>query len=229
MALSPRGPTSLRLTSEQWHLAVIRILHDKKQDAPQTKKLSLWQALLAARGNVRTWFFIILCVLHNDVATISYFIPTLVGDMGFTGVNAQWMTDCRIVLVSLNSDRTQNRHWHVVFVLSLATIAGKIVVTVKHTATRYAFVCFYISGVYCAFPMIMIWTSETILLLVDKRAVAIAMVNGLGDLAAVYGSRMWQTSDAPLYIPRIHDDGCYVTKAERELDVIEERPATETI
>ncbi|KAL3462161.1 major facilitator superfamily domain-containing protein [Aspergillus heterothallicus] len=249
--------TSLRLTAEQRHLAVIRILHDKKQHAPQAKKLSPWQALLAASVDIRTWFFVVLYLLVNGVATISYFIPTLVGDMGYSGVNAQWMTvpiwivaTLFLVLVSLNSDRTRNRQWHVVFGLSLATIAGIIVVTVKHTATRYAFLCFYISGVYCAFPMIMIWTSETIPMPLEKRAVAIAMVNGLGDLAALYGSRMWPTSDAPLYIPgftamvAMCGSGAvlaagfpyllkylptYRTKAERELDVIEGRPAPDAV
>ncbi|KAL5342924.1 major facilitator superfamily domain-containing protein [Aspergillus crustosus] len=245
--------TSTRLTPEQRHLAVVRILHDKKQHAPQAKRLSPLQALLAASVDIRTWFFTILYLLDNGVATISYFIPTLVGDMGYSGVNAQWMTvpiwlvaTVFLVLVSLNSDRTQDRQWHVVFGLTLATIAGIIVVTVKHTAARYAFICFYISGVYCAFPMIMIWTSETILMPLEKRAVAIAMVNGLGDLAALYGSRMWPTSDAPLYIPGftamvamcgagailaavfpfcLRYLPTYRTKAEKELDVIEGRPA----
>lgn len=46
-----------------------------------------------------------------------------------------------------------------------------------------------------------IWTSETIAFPNEKRAVAIDMVNGMGDLAALYGSRMWPSTDAPDYKP----------------------------
>jgi hypothetical protein len=48
-----------------------------------------------------------------------------------------------------------------------------------------AFFCLYMAGVYCAFPLIIIWTSETIAFPNEKRAVAIALVNGIGDLAAL--------------------------------------------
>ncbi|KAL2823571.1 major facilitator superfamily domain-containing protein [Aspergillus cavernicola] len=245
--------TSSRLTPEERQMAVVRILYDKKQISQPTKRLNPLQALHAAVVDVRTYFFTVLYLLDNGVATISYFIPTVVGDMGYSGVTAQWMTvpiwivaTIFLVLISLSSDRTQDRQWHIVFGLTLATIAGIIIVTVKHTATRYAFICFYVSGVYCAFPLILIWTSETIPLPLEKRAVAIALVNGLGDLAALYGSRMWPTSDAPDYKPGFVAmivmcaaggviAACmpfllrflpqFTTKAERELTAIEGRPA----
>jgi peptidoglycan/LPS O-acetylase OafA/YrhL len=106
-----------------------------------------------------------------------------------------------LVGVSLSSDRTQDRQWHISFGLGVATISGIIIIAVKNSAARYAFICFYMAGVYCAFPLILIWTSETLSLPNEKRAVAIAIVNGIGDLASIYGSRMWPSSDAPDYKP----------------------------
>lgn len=35
----------------------------------------------------------------------------------------------------------------------------------------------------------------------EKRAVAIAAVNAVGNLAAIYGSYMWPSTDAPDYKP----------------------------
>lgn len=100
-----------------------------------------------------------------------------------------------------SSDRFQDRRWHVVGAFVLAFVSGIIIVTVNGTAARYTFICFYISGVYAAFPLILTWASETMSLPVEKRAVAIAAVNAVGNLAAVYGSYMWPSRDAPDYKP----------------------------
>ncbi|KAJ5302191.1 hypothetical protein N7508_007054 [Penicillium antarcticum] len=197
-----------RLTPAERQLAYVRILHDKQENTPTEKQMSILQSLFSAMADPRTYFFIVLYLLNNGVATISYFIPTVIQDMGYRGTGAQWMTvplwlvaTVFLILVSLSSDRTQNRQWHIVFGLTLATISGIIIVTVKQTAPRYAFICFYVSGVFCAFPLILTWTSETMAQPIEKRAVAIALVNGVGDLAALYGSRMWPDSDAPDYKP----------------------------
>lgn len=50
------------------------------------------QALVAATLDPRTYFFILLYILDNGVATISYFIPTVLSSLGYTGNLAQWMT-----------------------------------------------------------------------------------------------------------------------------------------
>jgi hypothetical protein len=87
-----------------------------------------------------------------------------------------------------------------VFGFALAFISGIIIVTVKENiAARYTFICFYISGVYAAFPLILTWSSEELSLPAEKRAVAIAGINAVGNLAAIYGSYMWPTRDAPDY------------------------------
>uniref|UniRef100_A0A093UR42 Putative transporter n=1 Tax=Talaromyces marneffei PM1 TaxID=1077442 RepID=A0A093UR42_TALMA len=201
--------TSRHFTPEERHLAAIRILHDRKvHESQQTLKMNPLQALVAASIDPKTYFFIMLYLLDNGVATISYFIPTVLSSMGYTGILAQWMTvpiwvvaTLFLVGVSLSSDRTQDRAWHITFGMAVAAVSGIIIVTVKHAATRYAFICFYMAGVYCAFPLIMIWTSEAIAFPDEKRAVAIALVNGIGDLAVLYGSRMWPSTDAPDYKP----------------------------
>ncbi|KAI2628500.1 MFS general substrate transporter [Hypoxylon sp. NC1633] len=200
--------TSKRLTPDQRQLATIRILHDKKANSTHTTKtLTPLQAFWASLVDLRVYFFTALYLLDNGCATINYFIPTVVQNMGYAGVTAQWMTvpiwivaTLFLCVVPQTADRFKERRWHVTFGFTLAFVSGIIIVTVtNNVAARYAFICFYISGVYAAFPLILTWASETISLPFEKRAVSIAIVNAIGNLAAIYGSYMWPSTDAPSY------------------------------
>ena len=87
----PETP-SRRLTLEQRRLVVVRILHDKAQNAPKGRRLTPLQSVHAAVVDLRTYFFIILYMMQNGSTTVSYFIPTVLKSMGYEGVDAQWMT-----------------------------------------------------------------------------------------------------------------------------------------
>lgn len=100
-------------------------------------------------------------------------------------------------MVYISSDRFQNRNYHITFGFALAFVSSIIMVCVHGDATRYAFTCFYISGLYCVFPLIMTWASDTMALPSEKQAVAVAAVNAVGNLAAIYGSYIWPETDAP--------------------------------
>jgi hypothetical protein len=85
--------TTLRFTPEERQLAEIRVLYDRTlHETNQTLKMNPWEAFVAAAVDLRTWFFVVLYILDNGVATISYFIPTVLDDMGYSGDMAQWMT-----------------------------------------------------------------------------------------------------------------------------------------
>ncbi|KAI6085883.1 major facilitator superfamily domain-containing protein [Hypoxylon rubiginosum] len=245
--------TSRRLSADERQLATVRILHDKKESSPHgTKKLSPLQAIWASLVDLKVYFFVALYLLDNGCATINYFVPTVVQNMGYAGVRAQWMTvpiwivaTAFLCIVPQTADRYKERRWHITFGFTLAFVSGIIIVTVENNlAARYAFICFYISGVYSAFPLILTWASETMSLPSEKRAVSIAIVNAIGNLAAIYGSYMWPSTDAPeykrgftamagmcgagaiiaalmpvmfKYLPK------FTTKAERELEIIDGR------
>ncbi|CAI7653605.1 unnamed protein product [Penicillium glandicola] len=189
---------SRRLNEEERTLAVIRIMHDKKSSATQHGRLTAWQGVKAAAVDLRTYFFIILYMTQNGSTTISYFLPTILKGMGYTGAKAQWMT----VPIWATSDRLKNRQWHVVFGLSVAFISAIVCITVDWSdATRYAMVCFYIAGLYMTLPLILNWASELMSLPSEKRAVVIGMVNCFGSISSIYGSYLWPSSDAPRYLP----------------------------
>lgn len=64
---------------------------------------------------------------------------------------------------------------------------------------RYAFICFGGAGIWTAIPIFLSWM-VTMFRGREKRAIAIALINGVGALSSVYGSFFWPRTDAPQYV-----------------------------
>lgn len=84
--------SSKRLSDEERSLAIVRIMHDHADSARRTKRLTPWQCVKATLADLRTYYFIVLYMTQNGSGTVSYFIPTVLKNMGYTGTTAQWMT-----------------------------------------------------------------------------------------------------------------------------------------
>lgn len=215
-----------RLSASERQLAVVRLAHDRRQNQDRTNnappssaaaaaatavthttaRLSPLQSVIAALRDLRTYFFAILYMLGNGSATINYFIPTVLKSMGYTGVHAQWMSvplwavgTVFLIILPYTADRFGDRRWHITGALTLAFASAIICFQVTGDATRYTFLSFCVAGVYASLPLIMTWVSEVVGLPAEKRAVAIAVANSVGNLSAVYGSRLWPSEDAPRY------------------------------
>lgn len=59
--------------------------------------------------------------------------------------------------------------------------------------------CFVAAGIWTALPLILAWVSSTINLPAEKRAICLAMINAVGNLSSVYGSRIWPSTTGPRY------------------------------
>jgi MFS family permease len=199
-----------RMSAAEIHLATVRLLHDRKMTVEQGAKiLPPWEAVKAAVLEPRTWFFTALYFLANGCATISYFIPTILQQIGYKGVKAQWMTvpiwvvaTLFLLVVPQISDRVQNRRWFVAGAFGLAFVSCIVIVATPgaHNAKiHYAFYVFYFSGIYTALPLILNWASEAAPYPKEKRAVMVAIISSVGNLSAIYGSRLWPKTSAPAY------------------------------
>jgi Major Facilitator Superfamily len=83
-----------RMSAEKRLLATVRIMHDKSESYVMRRgtRLTPWQSVKAAVVDLRTYFFIILYMTQNGSTTVSYFIPTVLSSMGYSGTMKQWMT-----------------------------------------------------------------------------------------------------------------------------------------
>ncbi|KFY98974.1 hypothetical protein V498_01096 [Pseudogymnoascus sp. VKM F-4517 (FW-2822)] len=203
--------TSPVLTLEERQLATVRIIADSAASGSASgssadNRLSHWEAFKAAATDPRTYSFMLLFVLDVGAGTISYFIPTITKSLGYDTVMAQYMTVpvYAVATVALNicaysADRNEERRWHITSALSLGFICAMVCAIVETPVVRYVMLCFVAAGIWSALPLILAWASKTIDLPAEKRAIAIAMINAVGNLSSVYGSQIWPTSSAPNY------------------------------
>jgi hypothetical protein len=56
-------------------------------------------------------------------------------------------------------------------------------------------------NIYGACALVLTWVPNIISSPAEKRAVAIALVNSIGNSASIYGVFLWPSKDAPRYIP----------------------------
>lgn len=199
--------TSKCLSPEERKLASIRIMHDGIANGTQGKRrLSHWQAFVAAISDPRTYMFLILFMLDVGAGTISYFIPTITLTLGYDTVKAQYMTvpiytvaSVCLNIVAWSSDRHVERRWHVTGMLALGCVCSIVCAAVQTAIVRYVMICFVAAGIWSALPLILSWTSGTVSLPPEKRAIVLALVNAFGNFSSVYGSRIWPKSDSPAY------------------------------
>lgn len=199
--------TSKRLSEEERQLASIRIIADGIATGGQSgSRLTHWQAFVASVSDPRTYLFLVLFMLDVGAGTISYFIPTITVTLGYDKTTAQYMTvPIYIVaatvlnIVAWSSDRHLERRWHITAPLALGCACSIVCAVVKTAVVRYVMVCFIAAGIWSALPLILSWTSGTISLPPEKRAVVLALVNAFGNFSSVYGSRIWPTWDSPEY------------------------------
>ncbi|KAK2050127.1 major facilitator superfamily transporter [Colletotrichum somersetense] len=188
-------------------LASIRIIADGIASGGQNRKrLSHWNAFVAAVADPRTYAFVLLFMLDVGAGTISYFIPTITLTLGYGTVTAQYMTvpiyavaAVCLNIVAWSSDRHVERRWHVAAPLALGFACSVVCAAVQTAVVRYVMICFVAAGIWSALPLVLSWTSGVVSLPPEKRAIVLAMVNAFGNFSSVYGSRIWPSKDAPAY------------------------------
>jgi MFS family permease len=97
-----------------------------------------------------------------------------------------------------SADRTGQKAYHVIGACAIGVVSFVICVTVNNPAVKYTFICFGGAGVWSAVPLFLSWT-VTMFEGREKRGVCIAIINGVGNLASIYGSFFWPSNTAPQY------------------------------
>jgi predicted MFS family arabinose efflux permease len=100
--------------------------------------------------------------------------------------------------VGWSADKTRKKAYHVIGGCTLGVVSFIICVTVQKPEVKYAFICFGGAGVWSALPVFLSWM-VTMFDGREKRAICIALINGVGNLASIYGSFFWPAGDAPKY------------------------------
>lgn len=142
-------------------------------------------------------------------STLTYFYPTLVSGLGYKGSMAQYMTvPIYAVAFVCNAftgyflDRFPHRRGLVVS--SWLTLSMSCAIAVCATygyRARYVLLVFIASGLWSANALSLSYVSSTFgAEKKDVRAVSLAFVNAMGNLAQIYGAYLFPEDDAPKYL-----------------------------
>jgi len=153
-------------------------------------------------------FFVLLYVFDVTAGTISYFIPTIVTNLGYSAAKAQLMTAPPYVFAAIlalmngfHADRTNERGYHVAGPMLLAMVGFIISAASTSNGARYFALFLCAGGIWSTIAMILAWTGNVLNTPKEKRAVSLALVNMLGNLSSVYGAQLYPASNGPRYIP----------------------------
>ena len=204
--------TCKKFTEEERELAIKRMQADGLRSTRNTEnesRMGQLRALAISFGTPRHWIIFIGYMTIVGSFSISYFIPTLVEGLGYSSVQAQFMTVPTYVVVlpvaitlCICADKTPGyRGIYIGAVLAFGVIFFALSAGIMAYVPRYVFLCFINISIWSANPLGLSFASTTFgPLEPEVKAICLAIMNGFGNLAQVYGAYLFPSTDAPQYL-----------------------------
>ncbi|KAI8207323.1 MFS transporter prlL [Colletotrichum sp. SAR 10_65] len=189
------------LSSSQYSIVLVVFFNEK---------LGKGKSFMLALRDWRTWGFIFGYMVIVGSSTLSYFYPTLVHGLGFTStVQAQYMTVpiyafafvCTAITGYFGDKIPDHRGLVIAAWLAFSMITSIIVCVVYNFTARYVLLVLMAAGLWASNAMSLSFASSTFGSMdAEVRAIALALMNALGNLAQIYGAYLFPTDDAPKYL-----------------------------
>ncbi|KAL2760303.1 hypothetical protein ACRALDRAFT_1078926 [Sodiomyces alcalophilus JCM 7366] len=204
--LLPDHPLQTRwLTPEQRQLAHHRIVLDTTDRREGT---SVWVGLREALSDWRTWVFCLMYNFHLSSISFQNFLPSVVQTLGYNTTITLVLTfppyffaAVMAVAIAYSSGRFNERTWHTT-VCKTIVVAGFIIPAATYNiAARMVGIFLFVGFSFGINNVILGWISASLGQTNEKKAVAIAIANTLGNLSSVYMPYMWPASHGPRYLP----------------------------
>ncbi|KAF8813955.1 MFS general substrate transporter [Phlegmacium glaucopus] len=202
----PDYPHNTRwMNAAERRLAQVRLAQDAGEADKDNAEDSPVQGLIMAIKDPLVSIFSIMTISQLLGLSFVQYFPTLTQTLGFNTtvtlllVAPPWIVASIICcLNALHADKAGERFFHIAgwwwgvilgFIIGLSTfsIAGRYV-------SLFLMACGYVG-----FAMTLVWVSNTISRPPAKRAAAIGIVNGCGNIGNVMGSYVWKSAWGPKY------------------------------
>ncbi|KAJ6199733.1 pantothenate transporter liz1 [Bipolaris maydis] len=158
----------------------------------------------------RTIGFVLGYMVIVGSSTLSYFYPTLVNGLGYKDtVTAQYMTVpiyavafvCTAVTTYFADAISMHRGLVIACWLTFSLITSILVCVIYNFTARYALLVLMAAGLWSSNAVSLSYASATFgSMEPEVRAIAIALVNALGNLAQIYGAYLFPADDKPKYL-----------------------------
>ncbi|RKL32814.1 hypothetical protein BFJ72_g10314 [Fusarium proliferatum] len=203
--------TSKGLTAEERLVAVERLTTEDITAATGSHENSLshGRAFVSAVTNWRLYFLALPYMQLVGSSALAYFYPYLIQGLGYTSVKAQYMTTPLYIVAltiaiptSVAADMFPLQRGFFVFtIMLLGAIFCALATGIRAYVPRYVFLCFINSAIWTGSPIALSYAASN-LGPVDSetRAISLGIINGLSQLAQIYGSALFPRSEAPEYL-----------------------------
>ncbi|KAL2803269.1 major facilitator superfamily domain-containing protein [Aspergillus granulosus] len=202
--------TSSKLNERERALAVARMEAEFMATATDSnEQMGHLQALKHSLSTWRTWLFVVGYMAIVGSSTLSYFYPTLVQGLGYTGHMAQYMVipiyAVAFVCTAITgyvADRTQHlRGYYLAAWMSVAMVCAVVTCAVYDLKARYALLVIMASGLWASNGLSLSYASISFAEMPrEVRAISLALVNAMGNLAQIYGAYLFPDDDKPKYL-----------------------------
>ncbi|KAF5715803.1 tartrate transporter [Fusarium globosum] len=203
--LLPDHPLTTRwLTEEERQLAHSRIFTDTTDVQEGT---SVWVGLRDAAADWRTWALCLMYNLHISSLAFQNFLPTVIGTLGYSRTVTLALTcppyllaGAVGLLIAWTSGHWNERTWHITACKGIVLIGFIIPAVTNNFAARMLSIFLFVGFSFGINNIILSWISATLGQTNEKKAVAIAICNMLGNAANIYTPYLWPSSDSPHYL-----------------------------
>ncbi|KAG6009689.1 hypothetical protein E4U43_008688 [Claviceps pusilla] len=193
------------LTGDEKRVALAR----EVRQAGKSKRVGTinWSETFHTLLDVKVWLTALMYFSCNvSYSSLPVFLPTILKDMGFSGLQAQGLSAppyfaafLVTIITSFLADRTRQRG---LFIIGLAVLGGTgyiMLAVAKTTAVRYVGVFFAAMGVFPSIANILPWVlnnqgSD------EGRGAGIVLLNLVGQCGPLLGTRSYPQSDRPDYV-----------------------------
>ncbi|KAI0705499.1 MFS general substrate transporter [Earliella scabrosa] len=204
LLLLPSFPfTASFLTPREKAIAQARV---NRSHRPQSHGgMSGWQGFKAIVNDVHAWALMTVYASFNvGVATISYFLPTLIRALGFSPIASQGLTVApyavgwlMVFFQAWHSDRTKDRGYHIMLSTAISCIGYIVLAAIARGGNtsqliggRYFALFLVVGGNYSLFPLVMSWAAN-VFSPTSKRGVGTAFIVSISNCVSIASPQVY--------------------------------------
>lgn len=144
----------------------------------------------------------------NTGYSTSFFIPTILNQLGWTAVQAQVLTIpiymasfVIAIITAICTDRLRHRYGFIMAGVAIGTIGYVILLAQRQVPVGAKYFALYliVIGSYVAQPVVLVWVTNN-MGGHYKRSISTAMQVGLGNVGGIIACNIYITKEAPFYL-----------------------------
>jgi len=159
-----------------------------------------WQGFKAVVADLNAWLFVVVYTSFNvGVATITYFLPTLINQFGFSPIDSQGLTVAPyavgwffVVGQAFHSDRTRDRGFHIAASATISFVGYLILATCAQTSIGASYFALFlvVAGLFSMFPLVMSWAAA-VFSPTSKRGVGTAFIVSISNCVSIASPQVY--------------------------------------